>query len=103
MLERLIDLALKRPALSVTVGVTLVLSIGLIVHSAIANTFATDFSVYWRTANGPAHLAYAPRSSLPFPYPPTMMIWIRPLALFPMWVAFSIWLLVSIGATVAAC
>lgn len=103
MFDRLIGFALKRPALAVTIGVSVVLSLALLIHGAVANTFATDFSVYWRTANEPAEWAYQPRTSLPFPYPPTMMLWISPLAFLPMWVAFAIWVSLSVAATVAVC
>lgn len=103
MFTRLIGFALRRPALTVTIGVSVVLSVALLIHGAIANTFATDFSVYWRTANEPAALAYKPRSSLPFPYPPTMMLWIGPLAMMPMWVAFALWVSASIAAIILVC
>ncbi len=103
MFDRIIDFALKRPALAVTIGVSVVLSLGLMIYFTLQNAFATDFSVYWRTANEPVAEAYRPRSSLPFPYPPTMLVWIRPLAALPMWVAFALWVAASVAAIVAIC
>ena len=103
MFDRVIDFSLKRPALAVTIGVSVVLSLGLVIHFTLQNAFATDFSVYWRTANEPVSEAYRPRSSLPFPYPPTMLVWIKPLAALPMWVAFALWVATSIAAMVAIC
>ena len=103
MLDHVIAFALRRPALAVTIGVSVVLSLGLVIHFSLENAFATDFSVYWRTANEPVAEAYRPRSSLPFPYPPTMLVWIKPLAVLPMWVAFALWVGASIAAIVAIC
>lgn len=35
---------------------------------------------------------------IPFPYPPAFLLAVVPFALFPLWLAFALWLLVSIGA-----
>lgn len=50
--------------------------------------FANDFGVYWRTANMPVEQAYLWKGRFPFPYIPTMLLWISPLSLVPKWPAF---------------
>lgn len=50
--------------------------------------FANDFGVYWRTANSPVTEAYFWPGRFPFPYAPTMLIWIQPLSLVAKWPAF---------------
>jgi len=61
-----------------------------------------DFGVYWRVANTPISLVYQHRASLNFPYPPTMLMWIAPLNLMPRWLAYEVWVGVSILALVGA-
>ena len=94
---------LERPALAIAVVISAVMFVGLIAMSIVSNTFATDFSVYWRTANEAPPSAYLPRAELPFPYAPTMMIWISPLSLLGLWPAFGIWVITSNVALVLAC
>jgi hypothetical protein len=78
-------------------------SIGLLVWFGISGTFATDFSVYWRTANEPLAMAYVPRDELPFPYAPTMLLWIKPLSVLPMWPAFAMWVMISTYCLAKTC
>lgn len=65
--------------------------------------FGTDFGMYWRVANGPLSMAYFPFEDLPFPYLPTMMLWIEPLAWIPLWPAYFTWLGLSTVALCLAC
>lgn len=58
---------------------------------AVTGSLSNDFSVYWRTANTPVDWAYWPGYHYPFPYLPTMLLWISPLKLVPMWSAFVAW------------
>ena len=93
---------LGRPALSFAVLMCALGSGGLFLWFALGNHFAADFRVYWRTANGPLDTAYA-TSRLPFPYAPTMLLWISPLKLILMWPGFIAWFAVSIWAMKRAC
>jgi hypothetical protein len=97
------DLILKRPALSIAIGVSFFTTLGLLALFVVANDFATDFSVYWRAANEPLSSVYAPRTELPFPYSPTMLLWVAPLSLIPMWLAFGMFVAMSIAAFVFVC
>ena len=99
----LVRFALDRPALTIAVVISVVMAVGLIATAIVSNTFATDFSVYWRTANDAPSSAYVPRAELPFPYAPTMMLWIAPLSAISLWPAFVIWVTASTVALVLAC
>lgn len=94
---------LARPALALAVIMAVFGSVGLLVWFGVSGTFATDFSVYWRTANEPLAMAYMPRDELPFPYAPTMLLWIKPLSVLPMWPAFVIWVMISAYCLAKAC
>ena len=94
---------LARPALALALIMAGLGTIGLLVWFGISETFATDFSVYWRTANEPLTMAYMPRDELPFPYAPTMLLWIKPLSVMPMWPAFAIWVMISVFCLAKAC
>lgn len=50
--------------------------------------FSNDFSVYWRVANQPLEQVYLWKGRFPFPYAPTMLLWVQPLALIPKWPAY---------------
>jgi hypothetical protein len=93
---------LGRPALSFAILVCVLGSGALFLWFALGNHFATDFRVYWRTANGPLDTAYA-SSRLPFPYAPTMLLWVSPLKLISLWPGFLAWVAVSIWAMMRAC
>lgn len=94
---------LDQPALALSLVMTAFGSIGLLVWFGISGTFATDFSVYWRTANEPLTMVYLPRDELPFPYAPTMLLWIKPLSVLPMWPAFLMWVMISAYCLAKAC
>lgn len=61
-----------------------------------------DFAAYWRAAHQTAVEAYAPGQALQFPYLPTMLMWISPLALIPFWPAYLLFVAVSLTAFVLA-
>ena len=67
------------------------------------DTFGMDFGVYWRVANGPVSQAYEQRSTLNFLYLPTMLLWISPLGLIPKWMAYALWVSISILALIVSC
>jgi hypothetical protein len=60
---------------------------------------ATDFKVFWTSVRSGA--PYAP-NDWPFGYPPTMLLWLQPLRLIPLWPAFMLWGLASLAAFVAS-
>jgi hypothetical protein len=100
---RLGTVILARPAVSIAVIVSATMLVGLIAMYAVKDWFGTDFSVYWRAANETLAEVYLPRDELPFPYPPTMLLWISPLAVMPMWVGFALWVSLSAALLALAC
>lgn len=61
-----------------------------------------DFGVYWRTASGPAAQAYQWAGLYIFPYAPTMLLWIEPLAWAPRPLAFLLFDIASVALFVVA-
>ncbi|QDP18818.1 glycosyltransferase family 87 protein [Sphingomonas xanthus] len=102
-MTKLTTAVLARPTLAMAVVISALTLVGLLTLFTVKNSFATDFSVYWRTANEPLDMAYLPQGELPFPYPPTMLLWIAPLKLAPMWPAFLIWVALSATLLWKAC
>lgn len=100
---RAANFIVMRPALALAVIMSAFGSLALITWFLIDTSIATDFSVYWRTANEPLRMAYAPRDELPFPYAPTMLLWVAPLALVPMWPAFVLWAVFSGYVLIKVC
>jgi len=64
---------------------------------------ANDFSVYFRTANLPLIWTYWHGHKFPFPYMPTMLLWIAPLKGLPFWPSWIAWVSISIFALARAC
>lgn len=65
--------------------------------------FSNDFSVYWRAANQPLEQVYFWKGRFPFPYAPTMLLWISPLSVIPKWPAYFLFGGISVTAFVLAC
>lgn len=73
----------------------------LLILWAITNLFekigtsltAIDYDVFWRTVR--AQRVYG--TALPFPYPPTGLLWFQPLRLVPYELGFMLWSMVSIA------
>ncbi len=85
------------------VAILAIAAIGLLVWFFMSRTMvANDFSIYWRAANEPVANAYLPREHSPFPYPPTMLLWVQPLSWLPLWPAYAGWVGLSVLAFVAA-
>lgn len=97
-MRRVAALILARPSVAVAVIVSAVFLIGLITVWILGDAIANDFSVYWRTANGQLSEVYSPSFEYPFPYAPTMLLWIAPLKLVPLWPAFVAWFAINIAA-----
>ena len=85
----------RRTALILAVCACLLLFFIKFIGFAKFDAYATDFNVYWQTANAPFSMAYELRDHYPFPYMPTMLLWIRPLSLIPMVTAFTLWVAIS--------
>lgn len=58
-----------------------------------ATAVAFDYEVFWRAANSLHPYAEGPRS---IPYPPTALIWLRPLAQVDFWTGYAIWVGLSL-------
>lgn len=93
---------LTRPALTIAIIVSALALIGLFGVWLFTGSIGNDFGVYWRTANLPVFWAYWHGFKYPFPYMPTMLLWIAPLKAIPFWPAYFMWAAVSILALVAA-
>jgi len=77
---------------------------GLILENYVAlGKFSNDFSVYWRTANSPVEQAYFWSGRFPFPYAPTMLMWITPLKFIAKWPAYFLFDAASVAAFVVVC
>jgi hypothetical protein len=93
----------SRSAPWVALGVSALGSLGLLAWFIYDTAIAMDFGVYWRAANEPLEMAYLQRKFLNFPYPPTMLLWVAPLSLIPMWAGYVVWVALSAGAFLLAC
>lgn len=95
MLDRAVSAIAQRAALIIAVMGCAFLAL-LIFHAyATLDQFGDDFFVYWGAANGPVSAAYAPHQTSPFPYLPTMLLWIQPLSLVTPLPAFIGWTCIS--------
>nr|WP_294850168.1 glycosyltransferase family 87 protein [uncultured Sphingomonas sp.] len=93
----------KHPAPALAILASLLTGIGIIVLTAGHGTLGNDFSVYWRVANLPVELAYSPVPEFPFPYAPTMLLWIAPLSLVKFGPALAAWMIISLFCLFWAC
>lgn len=99
----MIEVLTKRPALTLAVGISTITAAGLLALFLFKGSIGQDFGVYWRAASEPLAQVYQPRPALNFPYPPTMLIWISPLKLVPLWPAYVMFIALSLWAIVATC
>lgn len=100
---RLANLILAHRALTFIWIVSVAMALGLFTVWWIKGNIGNDFGVYWRTANNPLELAYRNGFRYPFPYAPTMLLWIAPFAAIPKIPAFILWVTLSAGALALAC
>lgn len=89
--SRLATFIIAKPAPTIAIIVSFLGGLGIFAVWLVTGSLSNDFGVYWRTANTPVEWAYWPGYEYPFPYEPTMLLWISPLKLFPMWPAFFLW------------
>lgn len=61
-------------------------------------TYAADFLVMWRGAREPLSTLYTDMAGLPFAYPPTTLLLLKPLALLPFELAILAFVAVSLAA-----
>jgi hypothetical protein len=91
-----------KAALPIALTLCAALAVLLTVNYVANHKFGTDFGVYWRAANQPVEQVYFWRRQFPFPYAPTMLLWIQPLAFIPKWVAYFLFIAASLIAFVLA-
>lgn len=96
--DRGLMVRLGGPAVICAWTIALIYSGSLLLWAVTTNQFGIDFSVYWRAAREPLNAVYAPHGGYPFPYAPTMLLWIAPLAWLPFWVSFIGWAALGITA-----
>jgi hypothetical protein len=95
MFDRVISGAAMRAALIIAIMVCGFKAFILYFAYSTIDGFANDFVVYWDTANRPISLAYEQRPRYPFPYMPTMLLWLQPLSLVPVFPAYVAWVAIS--------
>ena len=95
MFDRVISKTAKRAAVLIAVMVCAYKALTLFLTYATIDGFANDFVVYWDTANSPISSAYEQRPRYPFPYMPTMLLWIKPLSLVEVLPAYVGWVVIS--------
>lgn len=93
---------LGRTVIAASIFLCLALSAILLWEGFAAAKLGHDYSVYWRTANQPAELAYR-LNRQPFPYAPTMLPWIYPLGFVSRMTGYLLVSLAGVVALVLAC
>lgn len=87
----------------IVAAATMVVVSGLLIAFFIKDNFwAYDFAVYWRAAGEPIGDVYKPHD-WPFPYLPTMLLWVRPLVLVPQHQAYLAFVAASAAGLWLAC
>nr|WP_294850167.1 glycosyltransferase family 87 protein [uncultured Sphingomonas sp.] len=92
---------LRHSAATLAFVTSFVTCVWIVLTFTVAHGWGNDFSVYWRVANGPVSDAYSTTPAFPFPYAPTMLIWIQPLSFIPLVPALIGWVALSLTAYVA--
>lgn len=92
-------LAKRALAFAIIVCGIMVIAIPVSLWESIGN----DFGMYFRVANEPLDNAYLPYDDLPFPYLPTMILWIATLQYVPLWPSFYLWIAFSAAVFGIAC
>jgi hypothetical protein len=101
---------LRRGPLDPVLCVGVLAAVGLAVWAAAVQAakpgFGPDFFTLWDAAQGTAAQAYSfdltPGHSLPFVYPPTLLLFLAPLKGLARTDAYLVWVALSVGAYVAA-
>lgn len=85
---------------------TVVVAVWVCAVQATRPGFGPDFFTLWDAAQGSAAQAYrfdvSPGHSLPFVYPPPMLLLLQPLKALPRTAAYLSWVALSVGAFVSA-
>jgi hypothetical protein len=102
-MKQLASSLLHKLALPTGIVISVLWAVALVYRFIVNGEIGLDFSVYWRAANEPLSQVYLPRPTLNFPYLPTMLLWIAPLSVVPLWTAFSIWVAVSVAVFIRVC
>ena len=95
MYDRVITNIGKRAAIIIAVMVCAYEALVMFLTYATLDNYANDFVVYWDTAHKPLSEVYEHRPRYPFPYMPTMLLWIKPLSLVDALPAYVFWIAVS--------
>lgn len=95
--------AIRKIAIIAAFACCAIMGAVLLYEAATSHRLAHDYAVYWRTANQPVEAAYALRNFQPFPYAPTMLIWVEPLSLVPELVGYFLVVGAGIVAMLLAC
>jgi hypothetical protein len=94
------------PLLAAGMLAAVVLAVAIAAVQAARPGFGPDFFTLWDAAQGSAAQAYrfdvSPGHSLPFVYPPPLLLFLAPLRGVPRTEAYLLWVAVSTGAFVAA-
>lgn len=83
-------MAIRRIVIFAAFACCFLLLLTLLIRGTTDGRIAHDYWVYWRTANADPALAYDRINLKPFPYAPTMMLWIAPLGLVSAWVGYIV-------------
>lgn len=100
-MTELVKQALGKAALPLAVALAAVSAIAI--PFLLGKDLGMDFDVYWRAAHEPLPQVYADRDTMPFPYPPTMLLWISPIVLMQKWAALAYWTGLGMWALAASC
>jgi hypothetical protein len=93
----LIAAALKRPILLFVIVFIIAVDIGVPIKLGLGG-IANDFLVFWLAARRDPYAG----GLMPFAYPPTTLLWIQPLKLFPFWPAYIAWSVASVAVFYAS-
>ena len=102
-MSRFVSNSIAKMAPALMAAFCLSASVWVVADYYQGSKFGTDFAVYWRTANLPLHKTYAPHWRWPFPYMPTMLLWITPLKFANLLQAYLLWLALSGTVFYLAC
>jgi hypothetical protein len=95
--------SIRQIAILVAFACCLLMAFMLMREAIVGHRFAHDFAVYWRAAGEPAAMAYSPDHPRPFPYMPTMLLWIWPLAYSNFFLGYAVVAVASIAGLIFAC
>lgn len=101
-MSEFVERAVGKAALPIALILCVFFSTLILQNYVAASKFSNDFGVYWRAANQQPELVYLWRGNYPFPYAPTMLLWIQPLAFVAKWPAYFVFIGFSTFAYILA-